>query len=53
MVIPLKELGYHKITKGMIIRANFVIIRNKFKDISGWSSTALEGRSSLGDLIVE
>ena len=53
VVIPLKELGYNKITKGMILRANFVIIRNKLKDISGWSSTALEGRSSLGNVVVE
>lgn len=54
VIIPLKELGYNKIKKGDRIRANFVIIRHKPKlDVSGWSSTALEGRSSLGTLIVE
>ena len=54
VTIPLKELGYTSIKKGDQIRANFVIIRHKPKmEISGWSSTALEGRSSLGVLEIK
>jgi len=54
VTIPLKELGYNSIKKGDQIRANFVIIRHKPKtEISGWSSTALEGRSSLGVLEIK
>lgn len=54
VAIPLKDLGYTKLAKGDKIRANFVVIRHKPKtEISGWSSTALEGRSSLGELVME
>ena len=54
VVIPMDQLGYTNIKKGDKIRANFVVIRNSPKtNVSGWSSTALEGRSSLGVLEVE